>query len=77
MKKEPKVMLATMLGALLAKHGIIPKYVVTNSREHPVVTEGILAVAGDLLDFLGGGEAEMEAAADTTASAVIIGEVNP
>lgn len=58
-----------MLGALLAKHGLIPRTVVTNPKKHPFQMSAILAVAGDLLDFLGGGDDELEAAAQTVASA--------
>lgn len=68
--RNNKVMLATMLGALLAKHGIIPKCVVTNAREHPLVMDQILGVVGDMIQFIEFSDADT---ADTSASAVIIG----
>lgn len=49
--KEPKIMLATMLGALLAKHRLISKTVVTNPKDHPFQMTAILALAGDLIEF--------------------------
>jgi len=67
--KEPKIMLATMLGALLVKHRILDRATIDDPQGYDKgeTLDAILAVAGDLLDFLGGGDDELESAAKTIA----------
>lgn len=64
-------MLATMLGALMVKHRILDRATIDDPQGYDKgeTLDAILAVAGDLLDFLGGGDDELEAAAQTVASA--------
>jgi hypothetical protein len=58
--RETKVMLATMLGALLAKHRVIDRAAIEDPEGYDKgrTAEAILATAGDLLSFLEGVETE-------------------
>lgn len=58
-------MLATMLGALLAKHKIMDRAAIEDPKgyDNYQTLEAVLVVAGDLLEFLEGGDEELEDAA--------------